>query len=217
MLRVVVILSSCVLASPVAACETALLLAVDVSGSISNDEYVLQMQGLAEALADPDIVAAIVEGRDAIAVVQWSGRDLQTLALNWQSPRDAAAVADLAATLLTIKRPYNTATSIGQAIRFSVPLFNAVPHCLRRLLDVSGDGKENDGMTLPLARAEAEAAGVTINGIAIETGTGVTDLTDYYRRLVITPDGFVLSAFGLPDYPRAIHAKLTRELVDPTS
>ena len=217
MLRLILILSSCGLASSAPACETALLLAVDVSGSISNDEYRLQMTGLAEALNDPDIIDAIVEGHDALALVQWSGADLQTLGLEWRRPGNAAEVATLAAKILTIKRPYNTATSIGQAIRYSLPQFGSVPDCLRHILDVSGDGMENDGMTLPIARAEAQSAGVTINGIAIEVDASSSELTDYYRRLVISSDGFVMTAHGLADYPRAIHSKLTRELVDPTS
>ena len=96
-------------------------------------------------------------------------------------------------------------------------MFATVPDCQRHIIDLSGDGKENDGMTLPAARAQAVAARVTLNAIAIETGAAATGLTDYFRAQIITADGFVITAKGVADYPRAIHAKLTRELVDPTS
>lgn len=61
------------------------------------------------------------------------------------------------------------------------------------------------------------ADGVTVNGVAIEIGEGTTALTDYYRQFVATPEGFVMTAAGLKDFPRAIHAKLLRELTKPVS
>ncbi len=214
MLRALLILSGCLLASAAPACETAIVLAVDVSGSISMDEYDLQMQGLAEALSDPDIIKALVDGQDALSIVQWSGSNRQTLALPWQTPRTEAEVADLAATISKIKRPHDyTDTAIGEGVRFATQQFLTAPSCQRHIIDVSGDGSENDGMTLPAARAEAETAGITINGVAIEINDVDQKLTDYYRLAVMTPDGFVVTAGGLPDFPRAIHIKLTRELV----
>ena len=218
MLRAIRILSACLIVSPAAACETALLLAVDVSGSISGDEYVLQMHGLADALGDPDIVAALVGGQDKLALVQWSGVRNQRLSLPWQDLRSPADVADLAATLRKIKRPQDhTDTALGPALYFSLALFAEVPECQRRVIDLSGDGAENAGNTLPAARAEVEAHGVTLNAIAIEDDALSTKLSGYFRRFVITPDGFVVTARGLQDYPRAIRAKLLRELTKAVS
>ena len=206
-----------VLASPALACETALLLAVDVSGSISDREYTLQINGIADALGDPEILKALVQGQDALAIVQWSGSGRQTIALAWQHLLTEGQVAALAGEIRAIPRPWNTATAIGEAVHVSIAQFSWAPDCGRRVIDVSGDGVENDGMTLPAAHAEAVADGITINGLAIEIGGGVSLLTDYYRKHVITEGGFVVTAAGVSDFPRAIHEKLLRELTKPVS
>jgi Ca-activated chloride channel family protein len=207
----------CISGSPALACETALVLAVDVSGSISDREYVLQINGIADALEDPDILAALVEGQGALAILQWSGEDRQTLALPWHRLGSADQVMDLTGMIRALPRPWNTSTSIGEAIRAAMALFAEVPDCRRRVIDVSGDGTENDALTLPEARADAVAAGITVNGLAIEVGGGVSAMTDYYRENVISPEGFVVTAKGIQDFPRAIHAKLLRELAKPSS
>jgi Ca-activated chloride channel homolog len=210
---IVLILLACLVARPVMACETALLLAVDVSGSISLDEYKLQMEGLATALEDPRIVAALVDGQDDLALVQWSGSQHQRLALRWHTIQTADDVAALAAEIRHIRRPeLRTVTAIGQAIRFSLAQFPGASDCARRVIDISGDGAENEGMTLSAARAEAMAAGITINAISIEAEAGEQRLSDYFLNQVITSDGFVVIAKGLADYPRAIRVKLLREL-----
>ncbi len=214
MRSVLVILLALLFARPVVACETVLLLAVDVSGSISLEEYSLQMDGLADALEDPRIITALVDGQDRLALVQWSGGRHQILALDWQTLREPGDVAALAKKVRQIKRPQlRTVTAIGQAIRFSLSRFADATDCTRKVIDISGDGAENEGMTLRAARAEAEASGVTINAIAIELGDGDVRLSDYFLNEVITPDGFVVTAKGLPDYPRAIRAKLLREVL----
>ncbi len=213
MWRVILILLTLALARPVAACETALLLAVDVSGSISLQEYHLQMEGLAQALEDPAIVDALVTGQDGLALVHWSGSRHQTLSLGWHRLQDAADVAAFAAAVRATRRPQlRTVTAIGDAIRFSLAQFGPVQDCDRHVIDISGDGAENEGQNVATARREAEAARVIINAIAIELDDRADNLTGYFRRFVITPDGFAITAHGLPDYPRAIRQKLLREL-----
>jgi Ca-activated chloride channel homolog len=210
---VLVILLALLFARPLAACETALLLAVDVSSSISPTEYEIQMQGLADALGDPRIVAALVDGQSRLALVHWSGQTHQRLTLRWQSIQRVEDVKDFAATIRQIKRPQlRSVTAIGQAIRFSLTQFAEVADCGRAIIDISGDGEENENWSLPEARNEAIAAGVMINAIAIELGDADFRLTDYFRRFVITPGGFVITATGVDDYPRAIRAKLLREI-----
>ncbi|MEO8244375.1 MAG: DUF1194 domain-containing protein [bacterium] len=213
MLRVIPILIACLMAAPAAACETALLLAIDVSGSISMDEYYLQMNGLADALEDPDIVKALIEGQDALALVQWSGDRFQQLSLPWQHLRSTDQAAAFADAVRSTKRPPDfTDTAIGNAILFSLVQFPAAPRCVRTVIDLSGDGEENDGMTLPKARVAAEQAGIILNGLAIEIDANHSQLTEYFRTRVISYDGFVMTARGIQDYPRAIQAKLLREL-----
>ncbi len=218
MLREIAVLSGCLLASPSASCDTALLLAVDVSGSISGEEYRLQMQGLADALSDPKVIAALVLGQDRVAIVHWSGARNQRLSLDWTQITSAGDVQDLAALVRQIRRPLDhTDTAIGQALHFSLDQFARVPDCQRHVIDLSGDGAENAGFTLPDARARLAGTPVILNAIAIETTESSFDLTEYFRNEVILPGGFVMTAEGLQDYPRAIRAKLLRELMKPAS
>ena len=216
MYRAVLILCGFLTASPALACDTALLLAVDVSGSIDPDEYLLQTSGLADALQDPEIADALVAGKMSLALMHWSGVGYQRLSLPWTAMLTPADVARFAQATRKIARPRDyTDTAIGGAIRFSLAQFAAVPECRHAVIDISGDGEENSGLNLPAARAEAAAAGVTINAIAIEVDNTSTALSSYFRRFVITRDGFVVTAQGLSDYPRAIQTKLQREVIKP--
>jgi Ca-activated chloride channel family protein len=202
---------------PVAApaCETALLLAIDVSSSIDGGEYRLQVDGLADALGDLDVVEALVQGRSAVAVVQWSGVGDQAVVLPWSRIGSAADVEALASAARGMERAFvNSDTAIGDAIAFSAGQFGPVEDCERRVIDVSGDGTENSGGRTSVARQNAEAAGITVNGIAIES-LGVA-ITGFYRIAVITSDGFVVTARGHLDYPRAIREKIRRELAKVT-
>lgn len=124
----------------------------------------------------------------------------------------------LAEVLRHAKRPPDfTDTAIGNTILFAIPQFANVSACARHVIDVSGDGQENDGMTLPQARAAALAAGIILNGLAIDEDATTLKLTAYYRLNVIGPSGFVMTAKGLQDFPRAIRAKLLRELTKAVS
>lgn len=206
----------CLTAQPAAACETALLLSIDVSGSIDAGDYRLQTDGLASALQDPEVAEALVKGQVALAVVQWSGTSEQALVLPWQrmlAPRD---VTRFAARAAAIPRAFQGSdTAVGQAIRFATAQFAAVPDCARRVIDISGDGQENAGFTDAAARREAIAAGLNLNAIAIEEPGEAIPITSYYRRWIITPEGFVVTARGLQDYARTLRLKLLRELAKP--
>jgi Ca-activated chloride channel homolog len=213
MLRAGLIFAMLSLASPIRACDTALLLAVDVSGSIDPHEYALETNGLADALQDPDVTAALTRGRVALALVHWSGVGHQTLALPFEQMLTPADVAQFADRIRAIDRPRDYSdTAIAEAILFSVRQFAAVPDCHQSVIDLSGDGRENATNGLPAARDFATISDITINAIAIESEFTVTTLSDYFRRRVITPGGFVITARGLADYPRAIRLKLLREL-----
>ncbi len=206
----------CLATQPALACETALLLSIDVSGSIDTDDYRLQIEGLAYALTDPEVAEALVRDQVAVAVVQWSGVDQQALVLPWQRMLTPEAVASLAArTVRTQRAFFGSDTAVGEGLRFAAAQFAAVPDCRRKVIDVSGDGQENAGFTDAAARREAIAAGLMINAIAIEEPGPAFPITNYYRHWIITPGGFVVSARGLQDYAETLRLKLLRELTLP--
>jgi len=200
------------------ACETALLLAIDVSGSIDRGEYALQVQGLADAITDPSVTEILLRDQVALSVVHWSGVGRQALVMPWRRMLSPAEVQGFADRVRALPRAFTASdTAVGEAISFSVAQFGAVGDCRRKVIDISGDGPENAGFTSGRARAEAITAGIEINAIAIEDVGIPTPITNFYSRWIITPDGFVMTARGLQDYPRAIRAKLLRELDKPAS
>ncbi len=197
-----------------AACDTALLLTIDVSNSVDQAEYRLQVDGLADALTDPNIVDALIRGQSAVAVVQWAGFDRQQLVLPWTRIRTALDVAALSEAAALMPRAYTlSGTAPAEAILFSVSNFAPVSDCKRRVIDISGDGTPNSGGDVSAARRQAERDGITINAIAIES-MGLA-ITNFYKRHVITRGGFVVTARTHRDYPRAIRAKIIRELAQP--
>jgi Ca-activated chloride channel family protein len=203
-------------ASRAAACEVALLLTVDVSGSIDRGEYRLQADGLAAALEDPEVAEALLAAQAALGVVQWLGTGKQTFSIPWRRMLSPAEIAAFAARSRTLERAYTGSdTAVGEAIAFSARQFAAVADCRRKVIDISGDGPQNAGQPLAPARAAAAAAGIEINAVAIEDAGRAAPISAFYRRAVLTRNGFVLTARGLEDYPRAIREKLLREVARP--
>jgi Ca-activated chloride channel family protein len=203
-------------AQPALGCETALLLSLDVSGSIDAGDYTLQTAGITTALADPEVAEALVKDKVALAIIQWSGVKDQALVLDWQRMRTPQDVADFAAQALALPRAFKGSdTAVGEGLRFASAQFAAVSDCRRKVIDVSGDGQENAGFSDAQARAEAVAAGIIINAIAIEEQGPAAPITSYYQRWIITPEGFVFTAHGLQDYAETLRLKLQRELVKP--
>ena len=204
---------SLILTSPATACETALLLSIDISGSIDEGEYAIQIEGLALALTEPAIVDALVAGQMALAVVHWSGVGRQSLALPWKRMLAPGDVARFAANVAAQPRAFSASdTAVGEAIDFSAAQFAAVPDCQRHVIDISGDGPENSGFTDAAARSRAQNSGIEINAIAIEDMGNSAPVTRYYQQWVITRGGFVMTARGLQDYPRAMREKILREI-----
>jgi len=202
--------------NPALGCETALLLSIDVSGSIDGGDYRLQTEGLAAALSDPDIVYALVQDQVALAVIQWSGVSEQALVLPWQRMFDEGDVARFAALAAQVPRAFTGSdTAVGEGLRFALAQFAAVPDCRRRVIDISGDGQENAGFTDAEARSEVVAAGTIINAIAIEEPGQGFPIRNYFAKWIITPEGFVVSARGLQDYGETLRLKLLRELTKP--
>ena len=193
------------------ACDTALVLTIDVSNSVDVAEYRLQVDGLADALSDPEIRDTMVATGTTVAVVQWSGEDKQVVSIPWTEVRSALDVVWLAEQARQLERAFVLSdTAPAEAIYFSLSLFDEVQHCNRRVIDISGDGTPNGGSDVRLARNAAERQGVTINGIAIEA-MGLA-ITNFYSSSVITRDGFVMTARTHREYPATLRAKILREI-----
>ena len=193
------------------ACDPALLLTIDVSNSVDPSEYRLQRDGLADALRDPEVIEAMVQNQAAVMVIQWSGEDKQTVSIPWTRIRTDVDVQLLEQQARTLERAFVLSdTAPAEAIYFSLEQFKDVPDCIRKVIDVSGDGTPNSGRDVRQARSAAERAGVTINGIAIES-MGMA-ITGFYRTAVITRNGFVITARTHREYPESIRRKIIREL-----
>ncbi|WP_299546546.1 DUF1194 domain-containing protein [uncultured Tateyamaria sp.] len=200
-----------ILASPTRACELALLLAVDVSGSVDADEYRIQMDGVAYALRNGIVADALVEQRAQVTLVQWTGASRQRQTVPWTSigtHQDVLALANQIEGDARVWRNYSTA--IGEALAVSRATFAPVDHCSRKVIDVSGDGISNEGVEPSTQRMTLTRDNITVNAIAIETDD--TDLTAYFfENLISGPGAFVVTAKGFEDYPEQIKRKLQRE------
>lgn len=206
------------------AVDLALMLAVDISGSIDADEARLQREGYAQAIRDPAVVKAItsgINGRIAVAYFEWSDSYTQNALLDWMVISDQAS-AERVARRLT-EEPITTArrTSISGAIQYAMPRFASMPYAaLRRVLDISGDGPNNDGGPIDLARDAALAAGIAINGLPIMNGRQnswgfptLPDLDKYYEGCVIGgPGAFVVVAESFDSFDEAVRRKLILEI-----
>ena len=194
------------------ACGLALNLAIDVSLSVDEQEYRLQTGGIASALRDPSVIAAIsaIDGGVAISVMQWSGRAEQSISLSWQHVSTPPEIITLARKIETIPRAFSSETAPGSALMAAITLHSQIS-CERHVTDVSGDGIANTGVDTRLARDQAVALGHTINGLAILGDD--TRLEAFYRYNVIGgPGHFLEIARGFDDYGRAMRDKLLKEL-----
>lgn len=199
------------LPAPARACETALILAIDVSNSIDSGEYRIQAEGMADALLDPLVMEALVRGRVALMVVQWSGVGDQVVAMPWRRMASDADVSALAAEARSMRRAITLSnTAVGDLVRFARAQFADVPDCARRVIDISGDGDDNAGTRPEAERLFAERQGITINALAIES-LGLS-ITNYYRQRVITRDGFVMTSRGHSTYAETLKEKIRREV-----
>ena len=191
-----------------------LVLTVDVSASVSDPEYRLQMRGIAEALRDPDVAASIAAYGDAgvaLTMVQWS-RDARQV-IPWVLLTGAESAAAVAGRIERLPRiALGVTTAIGTAIALSRQLIADNAYAgQRRSIDVSGDGMNNDGLPIWHERQRTMTDGITINGLAIVNGDSRLDA--YYRDHVIGGLGaFMITADDFEDFQRAFREKLLREI-----
>jgi hypothetical protein len=197
------------------AIDLALVLAVDVSGSVSTERLTLQFQGYSEAFTHPDLVLAVKHGRHgriATTFVEWSDSGRQYQAVDWTLIDSEEAARAFGKAIAEATRQNPGWTSISGAIDFSVRLLTSVGYrATKRVIDISGDGANNDGRPADQARDAAVAAGITINGLPlIEVEP---DLADYYRGNVIGgPNAFVVVARQLSNFSEAVLKKLLVEI-----
>lgn len=205
------------LAQPAAACDLALALAVDVSGSVDSTEFRIQMDGLAAGLRDPVVSEALVRGQAQLMLVQWTGASRQRITIPWTRIDSFEVLDGFADKVATDPRVWrNFSTAIGEALETTMASFDAVSDCKRLLIDISGDGISNEGVEPSEVHKVLRSRSVTVNAIAIEESE--PDLTAYFFENVIVGEGaFVVSASGFADYPERIRKKLLREVTQQTA
>lgn len=203
------LLISCV---TVKACEVALALTVDVSGSVDRQEYALQMNGLAAALRDPTVADALVDAQAAVMLVQWTGTSRQVVSMPWRRITDLGQLEGMAQEVENTSRRWrNFSTAIGEALEFAAAQFSEVRDCKRKVIDVSGDGYSNEGINPLAVRGRLDEGGFTVNALSIEGSTD--NLTDYFwNNVVIGQGAFVMTANSFDEYPERIRQKLIREV-----
>ena len=206
--------------------DLALALGIDISGSIDPDEAKLQRQGYVMAFRDPVIVKAILggsHGRIAVAYYEWSDAWVQRLLIDWTLLDSEQAIAAFATRLDEAPISIARRTSISGAIRYAVPLFGRNPYePTRKVLDISGDGSNNDGGLVTDMRYEALKEKIVINGLPIMNDRpnpfgfpNEADLDRYYLHCVTGgPRSFVEVAHNFEDFPRAVRKKLLQEVAD---
>ena len=201
------------------ACDLALVLAVDVSGSVDPQEYRIQMDGLAEALRDGIVAEALIDAQAWLTLVQWTGSSRQQTSIAWAQMTTFDAVEAFAERVTQEPRLWrNYSTAIGEALHYSLASFDDIPDCRRKVIDVSGDGPNNDGRPVTMARDSAIEKGIIINGLPLMTTDGpsrwgIDDLDVYYERCVVGgPGAFVLPVTDWADFPMAVRRKLILEI-----
>ena len=204
--------------------DVELVLAVDVSLSMSPEELEIQRAGYAAALTDPTVVKAILEGvhaKIALTYVEWAGDATQRVLVPWQVIASEEDAKRFAGQITATPSRSARRTSISAALSYAAGLFeNSGFSGMKRVIDVSGDGPNNQGGPVDRARDEVIAQGVTINGLPLMTNGGgfagmfdVVNLDEYYENCVIGgPGAFVISVNDWSQFPEAVRRKLVMEL-----
>lgn len=196
-----------------------LLLAIDISSSVDDNQFELQKQGVTQAFIDDDLVRAITSlprGRIAVAVMLWSGStDSRPVVVPWVEISNKASATEFSSAVARIERPRNArlnTTGMGAAVADGVRhIVNSGYEGDRRVIDVASDGWNNDGPSVSEARDMAVEQGITVNGLAILEND--PDLLSYFEESVIGGFGaFALPARSYNDFVSAMRSKLFLEI-----
>ena len=200
-----------------------LVLLVDVSRSMSEAELELQRRGYAEALSSDEVFKAVQSGllqNVALTYVEWAGS--QQIVVDWRIIQTKADLNDFARQLTVKFDPALRRTSISNALAFATDHFDTNQvRGLRRVIDISGDGPNNQGRAVLLARSEVLGRGIIINGLPLMTQDalslrwGIPDLDVYYAECVIGgPGSFMIPVLRWEEFEPAIKRKLILEIAD---
>lgn len=206
-----------------------LVLAADVSRSVTEPKFKLQREGAAAAVTHPDVVRAMTSGphrRIAICFVEWATAGQHNVVIDWTTIDGEAAARNFGGKLVEMPRSFVGSTGIGSAIDFSVRQLERAPfESDRRVIDISADGNNNSGRPVVDARDDALAKGITINALVILTPLSESfrpahtnppgGLEKYFQDNVIGgPGSFTVPAEGHEAFGRALTKKLIREIAD---
>ena len=204
-----------------------LVLAADVSRSVTDPKFRLQREGAAAAITHPDVVRAITSGphrRIAVCFIEWASANMQNVVIDWMVIGDGASARRFGDRLIETPRSFAGSTSISAAIDFAVAHFERAPFVSdRRVIDVSGDGNNIGGRLITDARDDAVAKNVTINALVILTPIEEAfrpehtnppgGLEKYFQGSVIGgPGAFTIVAEGHGAFGRAMTKKLIQEI-----
>lgn len=202
-------------------CDIALVLAIDASSSVNDQEYRLQMEGTASALLDPEVLDTIFS-LDGVymAGFEWNGSTNQSMLFDWSYLRSEADVAAVANQIVThIRNTRMAPTALGSALVYAHGLHqNLATPCWRKTVDVSGDGVSNEGVLPATVYGIFNFSQITVNGLAIinpkrRNSDYFEALDEYYEsELINGPGAFVIVADGFEDFARAMKEKLLKEL-----
>jgi hypothetical protein len=199
--------------------DVELVLAVDTSGSIDAEEYQIQHEGYAEAFSSDAIIGAIQSGplqQIAVTFVEWSGLGHQEQVVGWTLIKDKESALAFAEKIKQAPRKFSDWTSVSDAIDFSSRLYDKNDYeGLRLVLDVSGDGINNNGRAVTEARDEAVAKGVVINGLPILNEDPALDAY-YHDNVIGGPGAFKIAVKDFDSFSEALMSKLVREIAGVT-
>ncbi|WP_394688598.1 DUF1194 domain-containing protein [Hoeflea sp.] len=195
-------------------CGLSLVLALDVSSSVDDEEFALQTRGLAAALRDPAVRNSIrAAGGIQATAFEWSGRRQQVDITPWSLLSFDTDIFAFADRIETHQRAYREfPTALGYALGYAATRLRDAPlDCVRSVIDVSGDGVNNEGFEPELAYRHFRFSDATVNGLVIQGAD--PDPVAYYRTEVIRgPGAFVMVASDFRDYEAAMKRKLLREI-----
>ena len=203
-------------------CDLALVLAMDASSSVDDREYALQMKGMASALLDSEVQEAIASlGGIYMAAFEWNGKSNQKMLFDWVYLTSVGDTHALAGVLARHQRNSKTLpTAVGAALGYGYRLITRLPvPCARQVIDVSGDGANNDGIKPDQVYEFYDFSNIIVNGLVIKDlynnpESFYRDPEGYYRENVIRGGGaFLVLAEGFDDFARAMKQKLLKEII----